>query len=106
MALLYNLPFFLLVGWLFYRLAAKYERNKWNYAFQGILTLFLSTFLIGFLFDEYIVELDQTEGNKWLWVLWFALTLSVCAVYYQYLENQWNKTDEEKENFPIKEREE
>jgi TRAP-type C4-dicarboxylate transport system permease small subunit len=103
MALLYNLPFFLLVGWFFYRLAAKYEKDKWWYAIQGILMLFLSTFLIGYLFDTFIIEFDQTEGNKYLWILWFALTLSVCAIYYRYLENAWRKNTNEKENIVEKE---
>lgn len=97
MVLLYNLPFFLLVGWFFYRLAAKYEKDKWLFALQGIGVLFLSTFLIGYLFDTFIIELDQTDGNKYLWILWFALTLSVCAVYYRYLENQWKKSGGEED---------
>ncbi len=94
---------FIVIGFVFYRLAAKYEKDKWTYAILGVVAYLLGAFVVGFVFDTFIADIDQRPKTDWLWLVWFIMTLSISFLMYRYLENSWLREPlfaEKEEIFP------
>lgn len=81
------------IGKNFYKLAEKYIKNKWGYAFLGIGVYYAGTLLFGFILGI-IIELTspgyiETMNDFVLGLIAIPFGLITCYSLYKILENAW-----------------
>lgn len=82
------------IGKYFYRLAEKFNQNKWLYAILGIVTYYVGTFVGGIIlaiFDELLTMEINWENNFALGLL--VLPFGIASTYLFSTKKQVGKID-------------
>lgn len=96
------------IGKIFYKLAEKYEKNKWGFAIIGIVTYYAGTFITaiiyGFIyFMMYPDASDESVETIGLKLIVVVFGLLSCVILHYALENNWKKAKKLKEKDRIHE---
>lgn len=81
-------------GFLFYRIAEQYSKNKWLWALVGAGSYVAIQFLFGILFGILLEFGMIDEPSGWIITL-FLIAISGGATYflYNYLKKKWEAED-------------
>lgn len=84
----------IIIASIFYKLADKYNENKWTFAIASIAVYFGSSFLIGIIIGVFCLimdfDIDQiSDSTITIASLIFGITCSY--IFYKLLEKKWKK---------------
>ena len=83
------------IGRYFYRLAEKFEQNRWLYTILGIVAYYVGTFIGGIilaLFDEIFLLGINWENNLTLGLIAMPFGIGTVYLFYYLLQRKWNKS--------------
>lgn len=83
------------IGRYFYRLAEKYDQNKWLYAILGIVTYYSGTFIGGIILailDEFFLIGINWNNNFTLGLIALPFGLVSAYLFYFLLNKKWKKS--------------
>jgi predicted membrane protein len=90
-----GLIFIYWIGKYFYRLAEKFNQNKWLFAILGVVVYYSSQFIFGVLiaiFNEYLV-LGLDLDNVFLVLIGIPIGLLFTYLFYFLLDRNWKKNE-------------
>ena len=75
-----------LVGWYFFKLAKRYHKHTWRYAFIGAAVYFLTAFTSAFIIDSLVPDIET------LLLGFLAVPLGLVAAWmlYRYLRKRFD----------------
>ncbi|WP_339837972.1 hypothetical protein [uncultured Flavobacterium sp.] len=89
-----GLIFIYWIGKYFYRLAEKFNQNKWLFAFLGVIMYYVGTVFLGFCLGIAIAAFGLNfdyENTLLLSLIAFPFGLLFSWVFYYLLEKKWSK---------------
>lgn len=84
----------IIIASIFYKLAAKYNENKWTFAIASIAVYFGSSFIIGIIIGAFslIIDFDIDQISELTFTLIsFASGITASYLFYKLLEKKWKK---------------
>jgi formate-dependent nitrite reductase membrane component NrfD len=82
------------VGNYFYKLAAKFDKNKWLFAIIGLAVYYGSTLFLGLIYGIILELTDNSISESTTETLILAIAglvagLTACYFLHKFLENKW-----------------
>lgn len=89
-------PFiFLFFGYLFYKLAKKYNKNPWMWTIIGSFSYLIIQFIVGivFRFIKKTVLLSHLNGTILMDIIEIFIASLIIYFLYRFLNNKWKNKD-------------
>ena len=87
--------FIFYIGKFFYKLAEKFDKNKWLFAILGIVVYYVGTFIGGVVIALTNIISDfevDWENNLVLGLIALPFGISAAYLFYYILKKQWEKS--------------
>lgn len=90
-----SILFLYFIGKYFYKLAERFNKNKWLFAITGIVIYYVGTFIGGVVLAilDWLLELDfDWENSVSLSFIALPFGIATSYLFYFILKKQWEKT--------------
>lgn len=92
----------LLLGWPFYNLAKKYQKNKWIWSILGVLSFYITQFIAVMIwFLCYYLQLIPNFNPSDIYITLAMVLISILGevLFYQILRKRWKNQQAQTSNF-------
>ncbi|MEO6346700.1 MAG: hypothetical protein ABIO60_02215 [Aquaticitalea sp.] len=87
--------FLYFIGKYFYKLAEKFNKNKWLFAIFGVIVYYVGTFIGGVvvaLVDEFAGLQFNWENDLTLGLIALPFGIAIAGLFYYILKTQWEQS--------------